>query len=155
MKIIKNLTLVLFLTAGFMLAGCDEKKEVKAEETVNKTVAVQETTVSEKKFVYAIENDEELGEFIKNEAHLVVDFYADWCPPCKILSPNLEKAAETYKDNIKVVKVNTDNFQNLARTYGIKSIPTVIYFKNGEEFKKEIGSRSYEQLVDIFNSLIE
>ena len=76
------------------------------------------------------------------EPTILVDFYANWCGPCKMLSPILEKVSI----DIKVIKVDVDKFEKLSREYGIMSIPTVILFKNGEEVKRNIGFMSQEQV---------
>ena len=76
------------------------------------------------------------------EPTILVDFYANWCGPCKMLSPILEKVSS----DIKVIKVDVDKFEKLSREYGIMSIPTVILFENGEEEKRNIGFMSQEQV---------
>ncbi len=68
---------------------------------------------------------------------VIVDFYADWCAPCKMLGPILEEIA--LEKNMKLVKVNVDNHEDLARTYKVMSIPYVLIFKNGEIINKFIG----------------
>lgn len=76
------------------------------------------------------------------EPTILVDFYANWCGPCKMLSPILEKVSS----DIKVIKVDVDKFEKLSRECGIMSIPTVILFENGEEVKRNIGFMSQEQV---------
>lgn len=76
------------------------------------------------------------------EPTILVDFYANWCGPCKMLSPILEKVSS----DIKVIKVDVDKFEKLSREYGVMSIPTVILFENGEEVKRNIGFMSQEQV---------
>ena len=66
---------------------------------------------------------------------ILVDFYANWCGPCKMIAPELEKV----ESNLKVVKVDVDEFEDLARTYGVMSIPTLILFEGGKELKRNIG----------------
>ena len=78
----------------------------------------------------------------------LVDFYADWCGPCKMLGPVLEQI-----DFVEVVKINVDNHPDLATKYGVMSIPTMIFFKDGEELKKEIGFRNLNEIKDIYDSL--
>ncbi len=73
---------------------------------------------------------------------ILVDFYANWCGPCKMLAPILEKV----DSNLKVVKVDVDAFEKLAKEYGIMSIPTLILFENGKETKRNIGFISKEQI---------
>ena len=68
-------------------------------------------------------------------AKILVDFYANWCGPCKMIAPELEKV----ESNLKVVKVDVDEFEDLARTYGVMSIPTLILFEGGKEVKRNIG----------------
>ena len=80
-------------------------------------------------------------ELIKNEK-ILVDFYANWCGPCKMLSPILEKA----ESELKVIKVDVDEYEELAREYGVMSIPTIILFENGKELKRNIGFIDKERL---------
>ena len=82
-------------------------------------------------------NTEEFNEITKNGTTLV-DFFADWCGPCKMLGPVLEKVSEQYND-IEFVKVNVDENMDLAQQYGIMSIPTVYLFKDGEVVNKMQG----------------
>ena len=79
--------------------------------------------------------DSNFQELLAEGKPLVVDFWAPWCGPCKMIAPELEKA----EGNIKVVKVDVDEFEDLARTYGVMSIPTLILFDNGKEVKRTIG----------------
>ena len=78
---------------------------------------------------------EDFNEIIKNK--VLVDFYADWCGPCKMLAMEIEKAASEI--DIDIVKVNVDEEEDIARKYGVMSIPTLILFENGQELKKTIG----------------
>ncbi len=90
--------------------------------------------------------DENLLDLVK-EGIYIVDFYADWCGPCKMMSSVLENI------DINVIKVNTDTHQELAAQYGIMSIPTLIFFKDGKEVKKEVGFKSADELKNILASL--
>lgn len=93
-----------------------------------------------------IKHLEKIEDFDKEiSKDVIVDFYADWCGPCKMLGPVLEET------NFNVLKVNVDDFQELAIKYGVMSIPTLIRFKNGEEVKKVIGFRTKEELESDFN----
>ena len=78
------------------------------------------------------------GEVLKSEKTVLIDFYADWCGPCKMISPIIEAVAKEKKD-IKVVKVNVDDAQELAIQYDVMSIPTLVVIKNGEETKRVVG----------------
>ncbi len=91
--------------------------------------------------------NEDLEKVIENGIY-IVDFYADWCGPCKMLGKVLESL-----DNINIIKVNTDTHQDLAIKYGIMSIPTVIFFKNGIEYRKEVGFKTKEELEHILSEI--
>ena len=84
---------------------------------------------------------------ISAENTALIDFYADWCGPCRMLAPTIEAIAEERSD-ILVAKVNVDNSPELAVRYGISSIPTVLVFKNGELKSKVVGLRSKGQLLE-------
>ena len=70
--------------------------------------------------------------------YVLVDFYADWCGPCKMMSPIIDKLSSD-RSEIKVAKVDVDKLENIARTYGVMSIPTLILFKNGQMANKTVG----------------
>ena len=69
----------------------------------------------------------------------MVDFWASWCGPCKMLSPTVEALAEQYEGKVLVAKVNVDEEPELARAFGVMSIPTVVFLKNGREFDRKVG----------------
>ena len=91
---------------------------------------------------------------IRNNGKIVVDFYADWCGPCKMLSPILEEVSEDYQD-IKFVKINVDENEELAAEFGIMSIPAVFMLKDGNIVNKFLGAQSKrvveEQVEKAFN----
>ncbi len=76
---------------------------------------------------------------LQSDKPAVVDFYAEWCGPCQIASPIIDKLAEEYGDKLVIGKVNVDEAQDLAQQYGVMSIPTIIVFKNGQEVERKIG----------------
>jgi len=92
-------------------------------------------------------NEENFDELINSGIYLV-DFYADWCGPCKMLSPILDQI-----DFVEVIKVNVDKHPELATRFGVMSIPTMIFFKDGRELKKEIGFRNIDDIKSIYQSL--
>ena len=77
-------------------------------------------------------------EVLKSEKTVLIDFYADWCGPCKMLSPIIEAVANENEE-IKVVKINVDNEQDLAIEYQVMSIPTIVVIKNGKETNRTVG----------------
>ncbi len=91
-------------------------------------------------------------EVLKSEKPVLVDFWAIWCGPCKMIAPVIEEVAEEYSDKIKVGKINVDEEMELAIKYGITSIPTLLLFKGGEVVKKTLGYMSKEEVEKfIFN----
>jgi thioredoxin 1 len=90
-------------------------------------------------------------EVLKSQLPTVVDFYADWCGPCRMVSPIIEALSSEYDGRVKFVKVNTDDNPDIAMRYGIMSIPTIIVFKNGQVASTIIGAgpaTMYKQKID-------
>lgn len=79
--------------------------------------------------------------------NVIIDFYAPWCPPCKVLANNLEDFEIQKPENIEIFKVNIDNEQQLAKKYKVKKLPTIIYFKDGKELKQDFGIKSVDELM--------
>ena len=88
-------------------------------------------------------------EVLKSEIPVLVDFWASWCGPCKMLAPTVAQIAEEYSGKIKVGKVNVDEEESLSREHGIVSIPTIILSKNGKPEKTSIGLVPKETLVSM------
>jgi len=88
-------------------------------------------------------------EVLKSEGVVLVDFWATWCGPCKMIAPVLSEIAEEYEGKVKVGKVNIDEQQNLAVKYQITSIPTLMLFKNGEVINMTVGFRSKSEIEKI------
>ena len=85
---------------------------------------------------------------------VVADFYADWCGPCRMVSPVIEKLADDYDGKLEVLKINTDEFQSLAGEFGVMSIPTVIFFKSGKQVSQIIGAHPYSDYEDEAKKLL-
>lgn len=86
-------------------------------------------------------------EVLKSEKKVLLDFYADWCGPCQMMMPEMEAFAEE-NENIKVCKLNVDESTDLAVTFGVMSIPTVILFENGQEIKRFVGAKEKHQIAE-------
>ncbi|WP_321311615.1 thioredoxin [Halarcobacter sp.] len=94
-----------------------------------------------------------IDETVK-EGVALVDFWAPWCGPCRMIAPVIEQLAQDFEGKAKICKVNTEEEQDLTVKYGIRSIPTILFFKNGEIVDQLIGATSKAALEDKLNSLL-
>ena len=90
-------------------------------------------------------------EVIKSEVPVLLDFWATWCGPCRMLSPIVDGIADEVDGKAKVGKINVDEQPELAKQFGVMSIPTLVVMKNGELAAKEVGVRSKQALLDMLN----
>ena len=97
-------------------------------------------------------DEKSFDEALAQDGLLVVDFWADWCGPCKLLAPAIEQLAADYDGKAVVGKVNVDDEPKLAQQYAIMSIPTVIFFKDGEEIDKKIGVMPPQEFVKVIEA---
>lgn len=95
------------------------------------------------------------AEVENSKVPVIVDFYATWCGPCKLLKPNLEKIAAEFGGKIKVVKVDVDASSDLASRFGVNRYPTMLTFKDGKQKETLVGYRSVEQLRVTCNELLK
>ncbi len=86
-------------------------------------------------------------EVLKSEKPVLLDFYADWCGPCSMMAPEIEAFSEET-DKVKVCKLNVDEATDLALTFGVMSIPTVVLFVNGQEEKRFVGAKEKHQIAE-------
>lgn len=90
-------------------------------------------------------NGSEFNDLIANNELVFVDFFAQWCGPCKMLAPSIDKLADEHPE-VKVLKIDVDQENGLAMQYGVQSIPTLIVFKNGQPVNRQMGFMPYEAL---------
>ncbi|GAG26957.1 MAG: thioredoxin [Atribacterota bacterium] len=93
-------------------------------------------------------------EVLESSIPVLVDFWASWCMPCRMLAPTIEKLAEENQGKLKVCKLNTDENQNIAAQYGIQGIPTLIIFKEGKEVGRTVGAMSKEKLQEKLDPIL-
>ena len=89
-----------------------------------------------------------------NELHLVVDFWATWCGPCRMIAPIVEELAKEYDGRINVGKCDVEECEDIAAEFGIRNIPTLLFFKNGEVVDKLVGAVQKNKLDEKFKSLL-
>lgn len=100
-------------------------------------------------------NNEEFNVLTKKEGIVLIDFYANWCGPCKMLTPVLEQFAEKTAGEVEIYKVDVDENPELCGQFNISSIPTLLFFKNGNLIFRELGFRSLDYLKEILNKIRE
>ncbi len=103
------------------------------------------------KIVYVTDDSFE-SEVLQSEGTVLVDYWADWCGPCKMIAPILDEIAEEYAERLKVAKLNIDENPNTPPKYGIRGIPTLMLFKNGNVEATKVGAVSKSQLAAFIDS---
>ncbi|MEM9819538.1 MAG: thioredoxin [Bacteroidota bacterium] len=100
-------------------------------------------------------NKENFENTIKNNEIVLLDFYADWCGPCKALHPTLEQLADEFGNKAVIAKVDVDKNPELSNAFGVRSIPALFYFKNGELVGKQAGLQSHAVIANQLDHLLE
>ncbi len=103
---------------------------------------------------YKFTTDNFEAEVLNSDIPVLVDFYADWCGPCKMMMPVVEKMAEAYVGKVKVGKVNSDEEGELAQKYNIMSIPSFLVFKNGEVINSAMGAMPADALAKMLDAAL-
>ena len=95
--------------------------------------------------------DEQIGS---SSVPVVVDFWAEWCGPCKMIAPILEEIADEQAGSLAIAKLNVDDNPDIARRFGVMSIPTMIVFKDGQEAARIVGAKGKSQLLEAFTPFL-
>jgi thioredoxin 1 len=93
-------------------------------------------------------------EVNNSQTPILVDFWAEWCAPCRMIAPVLDEIAEEYEGKVTIGKINVDQNRSVAAQYGVMSIPTLILFKNGEMVEQLVGAQPKENLVKVIQSAV-
>jgi thioredoxin 1 len=91
---------------------------------------------------------------LKSEVPVIVDFWAVWCGPCRMVGPIVQEIGDEYGEKVLVGKLDVDHNPQVARTYGIRNIPTILFFKNGEVVDKQVGAVPKQKLVEKLEPLL-
>ena len=155
----KKRFLIISVLSAIILSACsnasnDNKQETNSQQTENKMQTQQKTiNLTKAEFLTKVANYEQSPdkwEYLGDKPCLI-DFYADWCGPCKMVAPILEELAEEYKDDIYIYKVDTEAEQELAAAFGIRSIPSILFCPMGEQPQMAQGALpkdGFKQAID-------
>lgn len=94
------------------------------------------------------------ADVLQNDKAVVVDFWAEWCGPCKMIAPLLDEVADEYEESVSIVKLNVDENPNTAQKFNVRSIPTLMIFKDGAVQAQKLGAMSKSQLAEFLDSNI-
>ena len=107
------------------------------------------------KFTIDVNEENFESVVINSNKPVLVDFWAEWCGPCKMLTPTIESIAEDYQDKSDIVKINIDEAPGIATRFGIRSIPSILLFKSGKVVEQRVGAVSKEELTSLLDKLIK
>ena len=122
----------------------------KVDELQNTNVVIENTVISEDS-VIVVNKDNFETEVLNSEKRVLIDFYADWCGPCNRLFPLVNKVASENKD-IKVVRIDVDQNEDLMNQYNVRSIPTLVVIEKGKEINRQVGLISEESILKLINN---
>jgi len=154
---------ILFLMAAFAFGGCSAKSADKEKTDSSKNKQTTKTTnkmgaihLTKEEFLQKVVNYEANPQEWKylGDKPCLIDFYADWCGPCKAVAPILEELAKEYDGKIYIYKINTDEEQELAGAFGIRSIPSLLFVPKEGKPQMSMGAMAKPQLVEAINEIL-
>ncbi|MGD9494678.1 MAG: thioredoxin [Armatimonadota bacterium] len=148
--------LALVLAAVVVVAGCEQQETQAAhnEEAAMDEGVRQETEVASGE-IMAVTEDTFEAQVLQSSVPVLVDFTADWCPPCRMLHPTLEKIADEYAGRLRVVQVNVDQAPGLANKYGVRSIPALFVISEGKVVAEAVGLQPEAELKAMLDPHID
>jgi thioredoxin 1 len=104
--------------------------------------------------IHHIENNQITREVLHNEKLVIIDFFASWCMPCQMLAPVYDKMDKKYGDRAEFFKVNIDENQDVSMRYNVQSVPTILFFKDGQQIERQVGYMDENEFSEIIESLV-
>lgn len=105
--------------------------------------------------IHHIESNQIIDEVIKSDKLVIVDFFATWCAPCQMLTEVLHEIDKNQNDKVEIFKVDVDENQDAAIRYGITAMPTLLFFKDGEEVERKVGFMEQKELEELINDICD
>ena len=137
-KIITIILIVIFIISLIVINSLLNKESEKMLYQSSEQINIKNEEEEDEMEILKVTSENFESEVLQSDKPVLIDFYADWCGPCKMLSPIVDEVAEENTD-IKVVKINVDNAQDLAMKYQVMSIPTLVVIKDGKEINRSVG----------------
>lgn len=147
---------LLFISLSLVLLSCKNHKK----EDNGKNIQMEDNQVinnkNKEKKIMALEiTDATFEDVLKSDKPVVIDFWAEWCGPCRMVGPIVEELAAEYDGKVVIGKVDVDNNDEITSKYGIRNIPTILFIKNGEVVDKQVGAAQKSALVEKIDGLLK
>lgn len=147
---------LLFISLSLVLLSCKNHKK----EDNGKNIQMEDNQVinnkNKEKKIMALEiTDATFEDVLKSDKPVVIDFWAEWCGPCRMVGPIVEELATEYDGKVVIGKVDVDNNDEITSKYGIRNIPTILFIKNGEVVDKQVGAAQKSALVEKIDGLLK
>ena len=147
-KIITIILIVIFIISLIVINSLLNKESEKMLYQSNEQINIKNEEEENKMEILKVTSENFESEVLQSDKPVLIDFYADWCGPCKMLSPIVDEVAEENTD-IKVVKINVDNAQDLAMKYQVMSIPTLVVIRDRKEVNRSVGLIDKSEVVGL------